>query len=465
MNKPYVTKEEKTRQFILNESLYKVVLRISLPLILYGLFNYLYSFFDIILSSYIGGNEVASVVFIEEIKNAIVAFGASIAAGGTVIVARHFGSGNIQEARRSAGNAFVFTVLISVVLVSVTLFFGKDILLLLNAPEEVITVGLGYFNVQMIVTTLIAINSVYFGLEKAKGNTKRILIMNIFAMILKMILSVIFVYVMGKGTMYIALATMISQLFLVVVAMFAMFDQKNIFHLVIQEIRLKKSYLLPIITMALPVFAGKFLFSIGKIVVNGMAATYGPLALAALGITMKIGGGAGSLGMVFEESEVSIVSINLGNRQLKRAVDTYKITHLYALGFASFGLIIMHLLLPGLITFFSQGKDPQFAVMIQEIFKWERFSALTSSSIAIITAMFIGFKLPRVSFILNVSRLFVFRIPLLWLMIFLEVDYMALGYVMFISNLATFLVALAMMVTFMVRIYRNGYQDMALTLS
>lgn len=81
MNKILSEKEQKRRNYILNGPLWKVILTISAPLAIYGLFNYLYGFFDLLMVSHIGGNEVASVVFIDEIKNAVMAFGAGIAAG------------------------------------------------------------------------------------------------------------------------------------------------------------------------------------------------------------------------------------------------------------------------------------------------------------------------------------------------------------------------------------------------
>jgi putative MATE family efflux protein len=453
-------KETKRRQFILTGNLWKVVMLISAPLAIYGLFNYLYGFFDLVIVSYIGGNEVASVVFIDEIKQAIIAFGAGIATAGTVIVARHYGAGNIEEARTNANTAFVLAGLISGVLVVITLLFGEPILRLLNAPEEIIQAGLGYFNIQMITTSLIALNSVFIGLEKAKGNTFFILILNIIAMVIKLILSLIFVFVLGGGTAYVALATLIAQALLLVVAIFIMVRPTNSFQLSFKQVRIKKEYIIPIVMLALPVFTGKFLFSMGKVLVNSTAAFYGTAAVAAFGIAMKLGGAPGSLAIVFEESEASIVSQNLGNSQLKRAMKTYVIAHLYAFIIGLIGLLIVSNSISSLLPLFTKNQDPMFRQMIVDIYKWEKYSVLTSSSIAVITGLFIGFRFTKIAFYINLIRLFVFRLPVLLILRYLEVDYIALGYTMFISNFMTMVVAFILLAIFFQRIRLNGYLDL-----
>ncbi len=455
-------KEQKRRNYILNGNLWQVVLTISTPLAIYGLFNYLYGFFDLIMVSHISDHAVASVVFIDEIKNAMMAFGGGIAAGGAVIVARYYGAGEIENARKHAGASFSLALTVSTVIVIMTLLFGKTLLRLLNAPDEIIDAGIGYFNIQMISTALIAVNAVFIGLEKAKGNTALILVLNIVAMIIKLILSYIFIFIMGKGASYVALATLIAQGLLMVIALFIMFSKHNSFQIKWHELGLKKYLILPILSLSMPVFTGKFLFSLGKVLVNSMAAFYGPLAVAAFGIAMKIGGGPNSIAIVFEESETTIISQNLGQRHLKRALKTYAISHLYALIVGATLLFAVNYYFDLLLPIFTTNSDPLYMTMIKDIYFWEKFSTLTSSSIAVITGLFIGFKYTKVSFFINVIRLFLLRLPLLVIFQYLDIGYVALGYVMFLSNLITMILSIILFIFFYIKIKTYGYMDMHL---
>ncbi|MDD4184731.1 MAG: MATE family efflux transporter [Candidatus Izemoplasmatales bacterium] len=453
-------RESERRNKILGGNLWKVIPLLTLPLAVYALFNYLYGFFDLIVVSFIGKNEVASIVFIDEIKNAIAAFGVGIAAGGTVLVARSYGAGNFDDARRNASASFAIAILVAVIVVLVVLAFGEGILRLLNAPPEIIEVGLGYFNIQIITTAIMAINSVFIGLEKAKGNTSLILWLNIVAMIVKLALTATFVFGLGKGTEYVALATLIAQSSLMVVGLIILFNKNNSLRLSLKLMIPKKTWFLPILSLSIPVFAGKFLFSMGKVLVNSMAAFYGPLAVAAFGITMKISSSVGTLGQVFEDSEIGIIGQNLGNRNLKRARDTYLISQLYSLSISILGIILVSSFFDRIVPLFTDTNDTLYQAMLTDIFRLERFSMITSSTIAVITGMFIGFKRTNVAFFLNIIRLFIFRLPSLLIMINADIGYVALGYTMLISNTMTAIVAVVFLIIFLKRLKLYGYMDL-----
>lgn len=453
-------REQKRRQFILHGDLVHVILKITFPLAVYAFFNFLYGFFDMIMVSSIGSNELASVVFIDEIKTAITAFGVGIAAAGTVIVAKEYGAGNMDAARKNAGASFILAFLVSAGIVVLTLVFGRQFLKFLNAPDELIASGLAYFNIQMITTALMAVNGVFIGLEKAKGNSTLILVLNIVAMSVKLILSATFVYGMSKGTEYVAFATLIAQGLLMIAAIFVMFGKKNSLRIKLNELNLKKEYVVPILLLAFPVFSGKFLFSMGKVFVNSIAAVYGPLAIAAFGIALKLGGGAGSLANVFEESETGIVSQNLGAKNLKRAADTGRISVLFCLITAVVGTVATVLLLPWLVPLFITNADPALETMAEELFRWEKYSIITSGLLTVIAGFFIGFKQSNVSFFLHIIRLFAFRLPVLWIMQRVGIGYEALGYAMFISNTATLIVGGILFFGFLHRIQNYGYRDL-----
>jgi putative MATE family efflux protein len=461
-NNELSTSEEKRRKFIIEGNMWHVMVQLTIPLAVYGLFNYLYGFFDLLMVSHIGDNEVASVVFIDQIKLAMTAFGAGIAAGGSVIVARLYGSNDIGEARKHANAAFYIAVAFSFIAVFLSMVFGRQILSMLNATSEIINAGMSYYQIQMLTTGIMAINSVYMGLEKAKGNTKTILALNLIAMIIKLILSAIFVFVLNLGMMYVAIATLIGQMIIMFVAMFILFNKKNSLRLDLRLIRMPKSYYLSILIISFPVITGKFLFSLGKVLVNSMASFYGSSAVAALGIATKIAGGPGSIAVVFDESEASVISQNLGSKKLKRALDSHRISMLIGFSVATIGMIFVSIYVDKLIPLFTNQSDPVYYQMIKDIFKYERFSSITSSMIAIIAGLFIGFKFTKVSFLLNVTRLFLFRLPLLIILRQIGVNYIALGYIMFYSNILTMILGFICFFIFKHKLKHHGYNDMYL---
>ena len=74
------TRSEKRRRFILNGNLWKVMLGLTVPLAIFTIFNYAGDLFEMYIASFIGTKEFSSVIFIDQIRQTISAFGTGIAA-------------------------------------------------------------------------------------------------------------------------------------------------------------------------------------------------------------------------------------------------------------------------------------------------------------------------------------------------------------------------------------------------
>ena len=69
------------------------------------------------------------------------------------------------------------------------------LLKLISTPDEFIEEGAMYFRLLMVATIINFINLVYINIEKTRGRTGIIMILNIMTMLIKLILSALFVYV------------------------------------------------------------------------------------------------------------------------------------------------------------------------------------------------------------------------------------------------------------------------------
>ena len=86
---------------------------------------------------------------------------------------------------------------------------------------------------------------------------------------------------------------------------------------------------------------------------------------------------------------------------------------------------------------FSSG-DPQFQQMICTIYRMEAMGAIPLGINAAVMALLYGFGKTRISLIINFSRVFIFRIPVLWsLQQFTDLGDISAGIVMAVSNIAT----------------------------
>ncbi|MCK7492366.1 MAG: MATE family efflux transporter [Comamonadaceae bacterium] len=141
---------------------------------------------------------------------------------------------------------------------------------------------------------------------------------------------------------------------------------------------------------------------------------------------MKVGSAAGSLASVFEDPTTAITSQNLGAKRLKRAFRTWGVANSLAVLLGFSGMFALVLVLEDFAPLFA-GGDASIVPLVATIFRWERYSIATSATIVTVSGFFLGFKITKVTFILNLIRLFALRIPTLLLCQWLGVGPVALG--------------------------------------
>ncbi len=427
-------KDSKRRQFVLEGNIWEVVLSISIPLAIYNGFNHLFVLFDSLMASHIGSEVVSAVAYLSQIKNTVTAIGAGLSVGGGIIIARYYGAGDIENAKKNVNTLFFLATSIGLILLVTIVPFTKPILRLLNTPEELISVGSSYFAIEIIMIVAIFINNVYIAVEKAKGNTKKILHLNLMVLGVKLTLTALFVYVLNYGITMMAVATLLAHLLLTVIGISSMLKSDNVFRLSFKSVDLSKKIIWPIINLAIPIFFEKFAFSFGKMIVNSMSTLYHSMVVGALGISNNISGITTSITNGFQDGETSIISQNLGNKNPERALDAFKKTLIVSVFIGFIGFLLTGVFMDSIVGLFAKG-DIKFAKEIKDIYKYERYALIGFTIASSVLGLLYGLGYTRLSLAINFIRLFLFRIPTLYfLQRFTNVGSKSVGIAMLVSN-------------------------------
>jgi Na+-driven multidrug efflux pump len=213
-----------------------------------------------------------------------------------------------------------------------------------------------------------------------------------------------------------------------------MTGKKNPFKLSIKYIDFSAKTLKPILVLSLPVFMEKFVFSFGKVIVNSMSAAYGSMVVGALGISNRVSAIATQPTVGVEEAESSIVSQNLGNNNIPRALGIFKRTFIINMGLGVLFFILRTIFKDDIIPLFAKN-DLVFAAEIEKIYDYERSATILLAASSSVMGLLYGFGYTKISMILNLTRLFVYRIPPLWIMQnFTSIGSEGVGLAMMISN-------------------------------
>ena len=425
----------------LNGSIWKVILSVGTPLALYQGLNALFVILDTMMASQISKESVSAVAYLAQINYMISAVGGGLAVGAGIQISRAYGEGNLQLVRKRVSTLYVICVAVGLALLLLILPFTNGFLRLAGTPEELIEVGAKYFIVEMICMVVTFLNNVYIAVERARGNSRRIMYLNFIVIALKLSLTALFVYVMKSDLVMIAVATLISQVVLLLFGLRNSIKGDGAFCFSKKAIELRGETTGPMIRNSIPIILEKGLFAFGKTVINSMSTVYGPTMVGALGVSNNLGGITTNPQNGYQEGTAAVISQNYGAGKYERVIHAF-----YA------GLVI-NVLIGALISgleiwqmdllagFFDSGSN-EFHREIIDIYRYEALGAIPLGINAAVMSLLYGLGKTRITLLINFSRVFIFRIPVFWcLQNLTSLGSKSVGIVMLVSNLSTGIMA------------------------
>lgn len=457
-------KDLKRREFILNGNPMAVVLNISLPLMALGAFSYISSIIDTIVVSTTDNNALSSVVMISQIKQLISALGAGFATGSSIIVSRLIGRGEYDKAKKSANTTIEVFFCLSIFIIAIIQIFAEGILRLGGMNDEMVAMGINYFRVQIVSIGVGLFNQVFMGLEKARGAMKNITLINIMSMVLKLAFTIFFVNILHLGTAWVAGGTLCADISVTCYALVNMFRKNYLFKFDPRNVMFKWEFFKPLCALSIPVSLGKFVFSMGKVIINSLGMRYEdtePGAVGALGVSNQISGSVTHLTSYSEDAESSTISYNLSQKYYKRMIQIFFCTLALNLTISIIGFIILVVFSHPISIFFAGDGGAQKAALIEKIFSYERVGIIALAVNSSVNGLIYGLGYTKVSMVCNLSRLFVFRIPSMLVMIncFPEMGAESLGIAMLVSNVGIGLMSVVIGIVCLLKIKHHKTKD------
>ncbi len=456
-------KDEAFRHYSLTGSPLGVILSTCAPLALFQALQSIFKILDAMMASHIGSDAVSAVSCLSQITLMITALGGGLAVGGCIKISEAYGRGDYDAVRRRVATVYTMAVAVSVVLAAALIPFAPAFLRLLQTPEDLIAVGVDYFRIEILTLVISFFNTVYLAIERSRGHAKKILVLNMVIIVVKLSLSALFVYGMQGDLVMIAVATLVGQVLLLGYALFTMFRDEGAFRFSVKNICLDKETAVPILNLAYPVSAEKMLFAAGKVVVNSMSGLYGGLTVGALGISNNIGGLTTSWHMGFNDGAAPLISQNRGAGKHKRTLQLYGWLLLIDVVIGVVGLLLVSNTLPWIARIFAYSKgelDQEFCDMIISIHKWEMLGYITLGINSATVALLLGYGYTKLTMLLNVARVFAFRVPVLWfLQQFTDMGAEAVGVTMMVSNVCVGLTAVIVAIPVVRNIRRMAKEE------
>lgn len=439
-------KDDNFRDFALNGNLWTLLLKVGLPLALYQNLNMVFKILDSMMASHISAESVSAVAYLSQINHMISAVGGGLAIGSSLQISKAYGAGDYKLVKKRVSSLFGLCGLLGILLLCLTPFTPM-ILRFAKTPESLIAIGSRYFTIELCALVISFINNVYIAIERSRGNSQRILYLNMFVIVVKLSLTAFFVYVLESDITMIAIATVISQGILLAAGIYNMTRTDSAFSFSFKNISFRWKTIGPMLHISFPVMVEKSAFSFGKVIVNSMSSIYGSLTVGALGISNNINGFTSSAQNGFQEGCAAIISQNLGAGNKKRALEAFKKVLCINVTIGVIGFILTSFLIHPISKIYATSGgvlNTEFQEMIIAINFYDIIGGCVPLGVfSSCMSFLLGFGKTKLTLLLNFCRVFVFRIPVLWsLQHFTELGSESVGITMMVSNILVATMAL-----------------------
>lgn len=294
----------------------------ALPLFLSSLLQVVYNMVDMIIVGHELGKVGLSAVSVGgDVSNFLTFIAMGFCNAAQIIISQYIGAGQREKIGRFIGTCTTSLMLLAVIVGGVCLVFRKEILWLMNTPEDAYLDALGYSTICMTGMVFIYGYNVVSAFLRGMGDSKHPFIFISIAAVLNTVLDILFVMVYDFGAAGAALATVISQGISFVLCNIFLFVKRNELGFKIKAdyfIHIDKVMFMNLFKLGLPMAIKSASIHISKLFVNSFINSFGVAVSAFAGVANKINSISNLVSNSLNTAGSSMVGQNVGAKQYSR---------------------------------------------------------------------------------------------------------------------------------------------------
>ena len=249
----------------------------------------IYTIVDMIFVGRLSGDAIAAVAFNMPLFFFVLGLTFGLGSGVTASIARFIGAKDKINADNSAEHAVIMGLGISIVLTTIGLVYGKQILFSIGATADVADLGWSYLRVICIGLPFMVLSAFFRSILAGEGDTKFPMTVAALGTVLNIILDPIFIFTLGLGVAGAAWATAISQIIVFIIFVYMLFVKEHSYITFrLRDFEPSSFIMKDIIKVGLPASMSMVIMSIGQLIFNRILVHFSTDAVAAYQIGGRI---------------------------------------------------------------------------------------------------------------------------------------------------------------------------------
>lgn len=386
-----------------NAPVWKAYFTISLPVVFSMVVTLVYNMVD---TFFVAGTQNASLVAgvsqCTPLFMLMLALGDIFGLGGSSLISRLFGQKDDETARNVSGFCFYAAIVCGLIVTVLMFAFQGPVLRVLGATSDTLKYASQYYFWIALGAPLIILSLTPSNIIRTEGLAMQSMIASVAGSILNIVLDPIFIFTLGMGAGGAALATVLGYVLSDVLLVCYILRKSRHLTVSIRHARVARKFVTSVFVIGIPASLTNLMQSYNIMVLNRHLISYGPKAVAAMGITMKVNMIIMMIlvGFAFGAQPLIGYAYGAGNRSRLRAVIRFDL--LVEVGFSAVASVVVIVLAPQLIGMFM--NDASVVAYGTGMLRWFTLTTPFCGIVLVLTTCFIAMGKAVPSFVLSISR-------------------------------------------------------------
>ena len=357
---------------------------------------------------------VAAVSLATPVFLIFMAVGTVFGIGGTSVISRAFGSRRGEYAKKVCAFCMWSCVAAGIVMSAGFLIFMEQILTLIGASADTWEPAKTYLTIVALGGPFVLISNCYSNILRAEGQPNKAMAGQVLGNLLNVVLDPIMILMFHWGIAGAAIATVIGNVVGTGYYILYYLRGQSSLSIHIRDFAVKNQICTNVLSIGIPASLGSLLMSVSQIVVNARMAGYGDMAVAGMGVAMKVTMITGMVCIGFGQGVQPLLGYCVGARLWERFKKIMRFSIFFSLGLSAAMTGLCYLLRDSIIQVFL--TDPSAfdyattftSILLTTSFLFGVFYVLTNALQSMGAA--------AQALIINLSRQGIIYIPALFLL-------------------------------------------------
>lgn len=274
---------------------------------------------------------VAAVSLATPVYLIFMSLGTLFGIGGTSVISRALGEGNKEKARKSCAFCFWGCVFVGILLATLILIFIDPILNLIGASADTYEYARSYLSIIVFAGPFVLISNCYGNVVRTEGESGKAMLGLLLGNLVNVILDPIFILALGLDIKGAAIATVIGNIVGAGFYISYFLKGKSMLSIRLKDFTVKQEIAASVLAIGVPAALGDVLMSVSQIIINSQMSHYGDMAVAGMGVAMKVITITGMICMGLGQGVQPILGYCVGAKTWKRFKEVFKFTIIFAL--------------------------------------------------------------------------------------------------------------------------------------